>query len=117
MPKIDVITVKLTCHIPVDPGDMVSVQFAASCAEGLRVAGEKLGQTSYETHINRVTAPEPEAGTPAPVTPTSATSAAIPVKPGGVASHNANALPAAADDLEPPANLRRTAKAQSAAVE
>ena len=60
MPKIDVLTVKLTCHIPLDPGSVASVQFAASVAEGLRDAGEKLGQTSIETRLNRVSAPEPE---------------------------------------------------------
>ncbi len=66
MAKIHVLTVKLTCHIPVDPGNVTSVQLAASLAVGLRETGEKLGQTTLDTRLNRVAVPEPE---PAPVVP------------------------------------------------
>ncbi len=64
--KINVLTVMLKCHIPLDPGKVVSVQLAASCAEGLREAGNKLGQTTMETRLNRISAPAPEASEPEP---------------------------------------------------
>jgi len=60
MTKIHVLTVKLTVHIPVDPGNVTSVQLAASLAEGLRDAGERLGQTTTDWRLNRVPAPEPK---------------------------------------------------------
>lgn len=67
-PKINVLTIKLTCHIPVDPGDPLSVAFAASCAKGLREAASKLGETSaLDTRLNRVPAPEPTQNAPGPV--------------------------------------------------
>ena len=91
MPKHDVITVKLTCHIPVDPGNVTSVQLAASLAEGLRDAGEKLGQTTTDYRLNRVAAPEPE-----------------PEPEPSLASISG------ADDLDIPDNLRRTAAAEAA---
>ena len=90
MPKIDVITVKLTCHIPVDLGDLVSVQLVASLADGLRVAGTKVGQTSIETRVNRVPEPEPVVESP------EAVAAGVPPIP-----HN----------------LRRTAKAETKAAD
>ncbi len=66
MTKIHVLTVKLTVHIPVDPGDVMSVQEAANYAEILRGAGEDYGQTTMETRLNRVPAPEPKAEGPEP---------------------------------------------------
>ena len=60
-PKIHVLTVKLTCHIPVDPGDFHSVQDAARVATALHAHAAEKGQTSIETRLNRVPAPEPKA--------------------------------------------------------
>ena len=89
MPKIDVITVKLTVHIRIGTSNRKALEEAYDTAEGLIEDAGGLGffATDPELRHNRVTAPEPKASAPA------------------------------ADDLEPPANLRRTAKAQSAAVE
>ncbi len=63
--KIDVITVKLTCHIPVNPGDVGSVQNAAGRIERLAATAAALGETIIETRVARVTAPELEASEPA----------------------------------------------------
>ncbi len=59
-PKIDVITVKLTCHIPVDPGGVDSVQAAARHSEELSYFASEFGETTVETRLNRVPAPEPK---------------------------------------------------------
>ncbi len=61
-PKINVLTVRLTVHIPVDPGDIDSVQEVARHAESLRAVASELGQTSVEHRLNRVhdlEAPDP----------------------------------------------------------
>lgn len=58
-PKIDVLTVKLTCDIPVNPGDPESVQAAATRIEHLHTVAKGLGQTTIETRLKRVPAPEP----------------------------------------------------------
>lgn len=58
--KINVLTVKLTVDIPVDPGCLRSVQDAAGHAEGLVDAANEIGRATMETRLNRVTAPEPE---------------------------------------------------------
>ena len=60
MAKIDVITVKLVCHIPVDRSDAAAVLAAYDTAQGLCVAAEGLGQTTWEKRLNRVTAPPPK---------------------------------------------------------
>ncbi|KKK55054.1 hypothetical protein LCGC14_3078430 [marine sediment metagenome] len=59
MPKHDVLTVKTITHIPVDPGDMDSVEQAVLRAEHLGTVAKGLGQTTTETRLNRVPAPEP----------------------------------------------------------
>ena len=58
-PKIDVITVKLTCHIPVNRDNREAVDAAYATAQGLCVAAEGLGQTTWEKRLNRVPAPAP----------------------------------------------------------
>ncbi len=57
--KIDVITVKLTCHIPIDRNDGNSVDEVYGIAQGLCIAAEGLGQTTWEKRLNRVPAPQP----------------------------------------------------------
>lgn len=86
IPKIDVITVKLTCHIPVNRDDRESVDAAYATAHGLCVAAEDLGQTTWEKRLNRVPAPKP-----APQDPDIAPGAALDA------------------GLDIPDNLRRTA--------
>jgi hypothetical protein len=61
--KINVLTVTLKVGIPVDPGSLRSVQDAATSAERLREAGNKIGRATMETRLNRVSAPAPNAGT------------------------------------------------------
>ncbi len=58
-PRINVLTVRLTVHIPVDPGDIDSVQEVARHAESLRAVASELGQTSVETRLSREPAPAP----------------------------------------------------------
>ena len=58
--KIHVLTVKLTCHIPVNPGSPDSVKRAADQADALRAAGSMVGETIVDWRLNRVAAPEPE---------------------------------------------------------
>lgn len=64
--KINVLTVKLTCHIPIDPADAVSRDEAGKDAEGLiaLAADIGLGQPVVEVRQNRVTAPEPKPEAP-----------------------------------------------------
>ena len=69
MPKHDVLTVKTITHIPVDPGDMDSVEQAVLRAEHLGTVAKGLGQTTTETRLNRVPVPEPEPETTEPVVP------------------------------------------------
>ena len=59
-PKIDVITVKLTCHVPVARSDRESVDKAYAIADDLGDKAALLGQTSYESRLNRVPAPQPQ---------------------------------------------------------
>ncbi len=59
-PKIDVITVKLTCHIPVDRDDRKSVDKAYATADDLCIAAERLGRTIWEKRLNRVPALQPQ---------------------------------------------------------
>ena len=59
MPKIHVLTVKLTCDIPVDPADPTSLQLAASCARGLLKAASRWSPR-MESLVHRVPAPEPQ---------------------------------------------------------
>ena len=89
MPKINVLTAKLTVHIPLDPGDIDSVLQAADWVERLRAHAASMGETTVETRVARVTAPEPEPKAPEP----------------------------AADGLDIPESLRRTAKPAAAAAE
>ena len=92
-PKIDVITVKLTVHIPVDPGDIDSVQETARRADALLRYSEGHGIASIETRLNRVPAPKP-------------------------APEATEAEPKPADDgLDIPEPLRRTAETETAAAE
>lgn len=90
--KIDVITVKLTCHIPVNRDDRNAVDEAYAIADGLGDGAAALGQTSYEARLNRVTAPEPK-------------SVAEPVE-GDLDTPESK--PKRDDDLDVPPNLRRT---------
>ncbi|KKL55643.1 hypothetical protein LCGC14_2253350 [marine sediment metagenome] len=94
--KINVLTVKLTVHIPVDPGSVDSVQEAADDIEQLLAHGNGLGQASIETRLNRVPAP----------------------KPAPEASEPALAANDPADDnLDIPERLRRTAETEPAVAE
>ncbi|KKM85125.1 hypothetical protein LCGC14_1292140, partial [marine sediment metagenome] len=72
--KIDVITVKLTVHLLVDPGDIDSVQEAARHADALLRYSTTHGTASMESRLNRVSVheiqppaaePEPEPAEPA----------------------------------------------------
>ena len=70
--KINVLTVKLTVHIPHKPGSMLSLHDVTDAIEGLRRYAAELGQTTIETRLNRVSvreiqppAPAPEASEPA----------------------------------------------------
>ncbi len=58
--KIDVITVKLVCHIPVARSDRESVDKVYAIADAWADEAATLGQTSCETRLNRVPAPEPQ---------------------------------------------------------
>ncbi len=89
MPKIDVITVKLTVHIRIGTSNRKALEEAYDTAEGLIEDAGGLGffATDPELRHNRVTAPEPKASDPA------------------------------ADNLELPENLRRTKKPEQAAAE
>jgi hypothetical protein len=61
MPKHDVITAKLTCHIPVDLADPDSVRVAAERTKALLKAAKGFGQASMpKPCFGRVPAPEPE---------------------------------------------------------
>ena len=63
-PKINVLTVKLTVHIPVNLADSSTVREASECAIALLEFGKGYGQASMpEPHISRVSAPAPK---PAP---------------------------------------------------
>lgn len=93
-PKIDVITVKLTVHIPVDRDDRKAVAAAYKLADSLCEAGDAIGETAaYEARLNRVpaprSAPEPKAETTEPPD----------------------------DGLDIPERLRRTAETEPAAAE
>ena len=65
--KINVLTVKVTVHIPVDPGDVESVNTVAVGATHLHAAAAALGEATMESRLNRVPAPKPapEASEPA----------------------------------------------------
>lgn len=89
--KIDVITVKLICHIPVDTGDDESQQNVAGHVKALRELAEGLGETTVEKRLNRVSAPEPA---PEVTEPTPEPAATEP----------------ADDGLDIPNNLRRVPK-------
>ncbi len=87
--KIDVITVKLTCHIAFNPTDRQSVNKAYATADRLLDDAVELGQTTGEVRVNRVTAPEPApSAEPEPE----------------------EDEPEPADDLDLPANLDRRAE-------
>ena len=65
--KINVLTVKLTVHIPVNLADSSTVREASECAVALLEFGKGYGQASMpEPHISRVSAPKPEASEPSP---------------------------------------------------
>ena len=90
--KIDVLTVKLTVHIPHELGDALSLHRATDAIEGLCRYAADLGETAIDVRVNRVSAPEPaqEASKPEP----------------------------AGDGLDTPDNLRRVPKRdESAAAE
>ena len=63
--KVNVLTVTLKVDIPVDPGSVRSVQDTAGQAERLREAANRVGRATMDTRLNRVSAPEPAAGTQA----------------------------------------------------
>ena len=62
MAKIDVITVKLVCHIPIGTSNRKSLNEAYDEAEGLIVDAGNLGffTTEPELRHNRVAAPPPK---------------------------------------------------------
>ena len=95
-PKIDVITVKLTCHIPVNRNNRESVDTAYGMADGLIENAEILGLTTADKRLNRVTAaPEPTAPEPEP--------------------EAAELVAAPPDNLVIPDNLRRVSKSKAEA--
>ena len=72
--KHDVITAKLTTHIPVDRNDRESVDNAYEIADRMCDDASLVGQATMETRLNRVTVPEPttpelESGPVVPETP------------------------------------------------
>ena len=95
MPKHDVITVKLTCHIPVNRDNREAVDAAYATAQGLCIAAEGLGQTTWEKRLNRVPAPEPAQPAPEP-------------------ELTAHTTAPAGDGLDSPDFLRRTAEPEAA---
>ncbi len=97
MSKIDVITVKLTCHIPIGPSNRKSLEEAYDTAEGLIAAAGDLGffTTAPELRHNRVAAPEAAEASPDNSGPRVAT----------CATH---------DDLPEHLWLKRTAKTEAA---
>ena len=58
-PKIDVITVRLTVHIPLDRASSGAVLDAYKRAEGLLDFCSNVGESSMEKRLNRVPAPKP----------------------------------------------------------
>ncbi len=65
MSKIDVITVKLVCHIPVTRSDRQSVATAYNIADDLAAFAKTLGETIVtDQHLNRVPAPPPASPPP-----------------------------------------------------
>ena len=65
-PKIDVLTVTLKRHIPIDRKNAASVLEAYSRADELTAAARDYGQAGIATCLNRVTALAPEMEVPAP---------------------------------------------------
>ena len=57
--KIDVLTVKLTVHIPHELGDALSLHRATDAIEGLCRYAADLGETAIDVRVNRV---RPRAG-------------------------------------------------------
>lgn len=93
MAKINVLTVTSKTHIPLDPGSLRSLQEATAAANGLIVAASKLGETTSDTRLNRVPAPEPES------------------EPEG---DELETMAEAPDNLDVPDNLRRVPKPAAA---
>ena len=93
MPKHHVLTVKLTCHIPVNPGSPDSVKHAALQAKGLQLCGSTVGETTVDWRLARVPAPEPAQPEPEP-------------EPAADEAHD--------ESLDIPDNLRRTAEPEAA---
>ena len=93
-PKINVLTVTLKVDIPVDPGDVDSVQEVAGHAERLGTVARELGETTIETRLNRVSAPEPKS------------------EPEGDEPETGASAP---DGLDIPDKLRRVPKSKAAA--
>ncbi len=91
--KINVLTAVLKVDIPVDPSSLTSVQNAATQAQRLREAANRIGRTTVETRLNRVSAPEPKS---APEGDHPETGASAP------------------DNLDIPDNLRRVPKPKAA---
>ena len=92
--KIDVLTVKLTVHIPLDRADATAVLDAYKRADGLLAFCSNVGKATMDWRLNRVPAPEPkaEASEPEP-----------------------EALEPAADNLDGPSFLDRTDPKMAAA--
>lgn len=92
-PRINVLTVKLTTHIPVDLKDAETVVYAAKCAEGLLAHCKAHGWLASmpEPQVSRVSAPEPAQEAPEPAPPD--------------------------DDLDIPPGLDRRAETEPAAAE
>ncbi len=60
--KINVLTITLKVDIPVDPGSVKSVQYAAGIAERMEETANQIGTVTMETRLNRVPAPQPKFG-------------------------------------------------------
>ena len=97
--KINVITVNLICHIPIDRDDRRAVDAAYKLADSLCEKGDEIGETvAYHARLDRVMAPVPTAPEPKP-------KLAVPEAPKPEPPK---------DDLDIPENLSRTPKPTAA---
>ena len=102
MPKtkkkmMSVLTVRSTCHIPVDPTDLASVARATSHVNAMRSYASNCGQTTVVARMNRI-----------PVNPTPAPEAA---------ETDDRDMAPPDDGLDIPARLDRRAETEPAAAE
>ena len=102
-PKIDVLTVTVKRHIPIDRKNAALVLEAYSRADELTTAARDYGEAGIATCLNRVAALAPELEVPAAAEPPDLGDDAGPEAPD--------------DGLDIPAGLDRRAETDSAAAE